>query len=112
MMYSANFFGGENYAVGYATADSPLGPYKKATDNPILEKNTHRQGEVSGTGHNSLLFLNDQIFCVYHGRTTATGQERVVFIDEMEIGQDGQLIVHGPSTHEKSIPDLGNAASK
>lgn len=112
MMYSANFFGGENYAVGYATADSPLGPYKKATDNPILEKNTHRQGEVSGTGHNSLLFLNDQIFCVYHGRTTATGQERVVFIDEMEIGQEGQLIVHGPSTHEKPIPDLGNAHSK
>ena len=29
MMYSANYFGGKNYAVGYATSSSPLGPWKK-----------------------------------------------------------------------------------
>ncbi|MCH5714808.1 glycoside hydrolase family 43 protein [Niabella hibiscisoli] len=29
MMYSANYFGGKNYAVGYATSKSPLGPFKK-----------------------------------------------------------------------------------
>jgi beta-xylosidase len=59
MMYSANYFGGENYAVGYATATSPLGPFTKANSNPILEKNTARGEEVTGTGHNSLVFLED-----------------------------------------------------
>src|SRR3546814_6223392 len=52
MMYSANHFGGEHYAVGYATAESPLGPYVKSPGNPVLEKNTAHGGKVTGTGHN------------------------------------------------------------
>ena len=30
MLYSANFFGGKNYAVGYATSQNPLGPIHKS----------------------------------------------------------------------------------
>jgi beta-xylosidase len=106
MMYSANYFGGENYAVGYATASSPLGPYAKADDNPILEKNTSKGGVVTGTGHNSLVFLadNTKIYGVYHGRTKATGDERVVFIDEMKILDNGKLIVEGPTTEPQPKP--------
>ncbi|WP_066839270.1 glycoside hydrolase family 43 protein [Rufibacter ruber] len=105
MMYSANHFGGENYAVGYATAKSPLGPFKKATNNPILEKNTGKGGDVTGTGHNSIAFAPDgKMFCVYHGRTKATGDERVVFIDPMQITKDGKLVVEGPSTTPKPLP--------
>lgn len=33
MMYSANYFGGKNYAVGYATSKNPLGPFTKASNN-------------------------------------------------------------------------------
>ena len=71
IMYSANFFGGKNYAVGYATADSPLGPYVKAANNPVLEKNVGKGGIVTGTGHNSVTWSRDgkRMFCVYHGRT-------------------------------------------
>ena len=99
MMYSANHFAGAHYAVGYATAKSPLGPYIKSANNPILEKNTHQGGSVSGTGHNSVLFLKDgSMRCVYHGRTTETGTERVVFIDELTIDAQGNLKVHGPTT--------------
>ncbi len=99
MMYSANFFGGENYAVGYATSDSPLGTYVKSADNPVLEKNTAAGGDVTGVGHNSITWSRDgkQLYCVYHGRTTATGDERVVFIDKMSI-RDGKLVVEGPTT--------------
>lgn len=98
MMYSANFFGGENYAVGYATADSPLGPYSKSPDNPVLEKNTPEGGQVTGVGHNSITWSRDgsQMYCVYHGRTKATGDERVVFIDRMSIRSE-KLVVYGPS---------------
>jgi beta-xylosidase len=101
MMFSANFYGGENYAVGYATSRSPLGPFEKSPDNPVLEKNSDRGGVVTGTGHNSITRSRDgrTLYCVYHGRTSATGPERVVFIDRMEI-RDGALTVFGPTTGE------------
>jgi beta-xylosidase len=104
MMYSANFFGGQYYAVGYATSTNPLGPFKKAENNPVLQKNTEKGGDVTGTGHNMVLTLPDgQMYCVYHGRTTKTGDERVVFIDKMEIKTNGGLVVYGPTTDEQTI---------
>lgn len=109
MMYSANHFAGENYAVGYATASAPLGPYSKATNNPVLEKNTPSGGDVTGTGHNSIAFSPDkrEMYCVYHGRTTRTGRQRVVFIDRMEILPGGRLVVHGPTTKPQPLPSSG-----
>lgn len=108
MMYSANYFGGKNYAVGYATAKSPLGPFTKATNNPVLQKNTEKGGIVTGTGHNSVVLSADgkKMFCVYHARTSATGDERVVFIDRMKILKDGTLIVEGPTTSPQRMPEL------
>ncbi|MEJ7587673.1 MAG: family 43 glycosylhydrolase [Ferruginibacter sp.] len=106
LMYSANYFGGKNYAVGYATSGSPLGPFKKAANNPVLQKNTGSGGNVTGTGHNSVTYSPDgkEMFCVYHGRTTETGDERVVFIDRMKILENGQLIVSGPKTSPQAVP--------
>ncbi len=79
MMYSANFFGGQNYAVGYATSKHPLGPFQKAANNPVLQKNTAEGGNVTGTGHNMVLTLPDnQRLCVYHARTNGSGDQRVV----------------------------------
>jgi len=99
MMYSANYYVGENYAVGYATASHPLGPFTKAEDNPVLQKNTESGGIVTGTGHNSVLTLSDgEMYCVYHGRTAKTGEERVVFIDRMEITKGKKIKVYGPTT--------------
>lgn len=104
MMYSANHFAGENYAVGYATSKNALGPFRKAEDNPILQKNTDDGGEVSGTGHNSVFYAPDgkRMFCVYHARTKATGKERIVFINQME-AKAGKITVLGPTN-----PRLGS----
>lgn len=106
MMYSANHYADENYAIGYATSKSPLGPFKKSDNNPILEKNSHKGGNVTGTGHNSVLYIEnlDKIFCVYHGRTSKTGEKRVVFIDEMKINKDESITILGPSTNYKALP--------
>ena len=108
MMYSANFYGGQNYAVGYATSSAPLGPYQKADNNPILEKNINKGGDVTGTGHNSLVFSKDstEIYVVYHGRTKSTGDERVVFIDRLEILENGKLHIDGPTTTNQTLPFL------
>jgi beta-xylosidase len=105
MMYSANYFGGKNYAVGYATSKSPLGPFKKAANNPVLQKNTAKGGIVTGTGHNSITWSPDgkTMLCVYHGRTSKTGDERVVFIDKMKVSK-GILTVDGPTTQTQPKP--------
>ena len=112
MMYSANHFAGQNYAVGYATAASPLGPYTKAANNPVLQKNVAKGGNVTGTGHNSITYSPDgkEMFCVYHGRTAATGDERVVFIDRMKV-ENGKITVYGPTTRPQTAPS-GVAVSK
>jgi beta-xylosidase len=106
LMYSANNVGGINYSIGYATSKSPLGPYVKADNNPVVQKNLDKGGIVSGTGHNSITFSPDgkEMFCVYHGRTPETGNRRVLFIDRMEIKKDGQLVVHGPYTDSQPYP--------
>jgi len=92
MMYSANYFAGANYAVGYARATAPLGSYQKSASNPIIEKNTNRGGVVSGTGHNSLFQDKEgKIRCVYHGRTLKTGDQRIVFISDVFFDEKGQL---------------------
>lgn len=105
IMYSANHFGGQHYAIGYATSTSPLGPFKKADNNPVLQKNTSKGGAVTGTGHNSIAFSPDgkEMFCVYHGRTAKTGNERVVFIDRMQV-KNGRIIIFGPTTTPQPLP--------
>lgn len=100
MMYSANFFGGEHYAVGYATSKNPLGPFVKAENNPVLQKNTSTGGNVTGTGHNMVLTLPDkQKLCVYHARTKDSGNNRIVFISKMNIDKKGILTVEDPSAN-------------
>ncbi|MGJ1236195.1 MULTISPECIES: glycoside hydrolase family 43 protein [Sphingobacterium] len=92
MMYSANYFAGANYAVGYGTATAPLGSYEKSPANPIIEKNTHSGGVISGTGHNSLFSDREgKLRCVYHGRTIKTGDKRMVFISDVFFNENGQL---------------------
>lgn len=49
LSYSVNYFADRRYSVCYATSSSPLGPFRKASENPILEC---REKEFSGPGHN------------------------------------------------------------
>jgi beta-xylosidase len=105
MMYSANYFGGQYYAIGYATAQSPLGPYKKGDNNPVLQRNTASGGTVTGTGHNSIAYSPDgkEMFCVYHARTAKTGEDRVVCLDRMQVA-NGVIKVLGPTTTLQKMP--------
>ena len=91
MTYSGNFFGGPDYAVGYAVGKTPLGPFVKAAENPILE----RYGDVTGTGHSCMLHSPEgELLICYHGRTEKTGQDRVGFISPAEVTPEGRLIIH------------------
>ena len=104
MMYSANHYGGKYYAVGYATSDSPLGPFVKSSSNPVLEENVSKGGTVMGTGHNMVVAMPDSsLYCVYHGRMSSNPGERVVFFDRLEIDSTGVLRVEGPTTTPQTI---------
>lgn len=104
MMYSANAFYGGNYAVGYATADNPLGPFEKSSENPILSENKSRGGSVIGTGHNMALVMPDgNYYTVYHGRMADNPSNRVVLIDKMIFDDQGHLAIEGPTTDLQTI---------
>jgi hypothetical protein len=50
------------------------------------------------------------MFCVYHGRTAATGDERVVFIDRMKV-KAGKITIVGPTTSAQKLPSGVTATS-
>ncbi|WP_341839062.1 glycoside hydrolase family 43 protein [Chitinophaga caseinilytica] len=52
LIYSANDFRNKDYAVGYATAPSPTGPWKKYEGNPVISRQMVQQ---NGTGHGDVL---------------------------------------------------------
>ena len=64
LVYSANDFRNISYAVGYAVAPSPTGPWTKFSANPILSRaNTGK----SGTGHGDIFKAkNGKFYYVFH----------------------------------------------
>jgi GH43 family beta-xylosidase len=107
LMYSANFFGGPDYSVGYATATAPLGPYEKYSQNPILSSGA-LQGRVSGPGHHSVIASPDsrELFIVYHVHADPAvgGGDRRIAIDRIGFRDDGSLYVSGPTVTPQPLP--------
>ena len=106
ILYSANNFESRHYAIGYASADHPLGTFHKSPDNPILETNIPRGGGVSGIGHCSIVrhFKTKELLCVYHGRTVISGSNRVVFIDPFRFKANGAVEILGPTEGSRLPP--------
>ena len=70
MFYSANHFANIDYSVGYATASSPLGPWTKHPDNPIIHRSI--VGE-NGSGHGDIFKgLDGRYYYVYHVHNSDT----------------------------------------
>lgn len=64
LFYSSNHFRNIDYAVGYAIADSPFGPWEKQENSPIIHRSI--VGE-NGSGHGDLFEGPDgKLYYVYH----------------------------------------------
>ncbi|HPJ60674.1 MAG TPA: glycoside hydrolase family 43 protein [Bacteroidales bacterium] len=64
LIYSANDFRNPDYAVGYATSKSPLGPWIKSHDNPIIHRGIVG---VNGPGHGDILAVGRRhLYYVFH----------------------------------------------
>lgn len=89
-MWSEGGWGGPEYSVAYAIADSPLGPFKRI--GKILQQDLN---VATGAGHHSVLQIpgKDEWYIVYHRRplTETHANHRVTCIDKMEFTKDGLI---------------------
>jgi beta-xylosidase len=87
-MWSEGGWGGPHYSVAYATADSPLGPFKRIAK--VLKQDPD---VATGAGHHSVIHdqQHDIWYAVYHRRPLGETDRnhRVTCIDRMEFDQDG-----------------------
>lgn len=89
-MWSEGGWTGPDYAVAYAVADAPTGPFQRV--GTILRQDP---AVATGAGHHSVLHApgSDRWYIVYHRRPLGETDRnhRVVSIDELRFGPDGRI---------------------
>lgn len=105
LFYSANAFDKEEYALGYATCESPLGPCVKAEENPIL----HTSPAAAGPGHGFLVTTPaGESWLLYHAwPPSAVGSVspgRQLWLDRVD-WVDGRPVVKGPTIEAQPAPN-------
>lgn len=107
LFFSGNNYAGFEYAVGYASCQSPVGPCQDAPENPILHSRMDQKPLVVGPGHQTLVQVGDQTWIVYHVwevlSSGMTGSNRFVYMDKVD-WKDGKPIVEGPTTDPEPAP--------
>lgn len=80
------------YSVAYATSNSPLGPFVKAENKPVLKG----KGVVKGAGHHSVVQVpgKDEWYIVYHRFKIpdGNGYNRETCISPMRFDKDGNIL--------------------
>ncbi len=113
LTYSANYYASSDYSVGYATSKSPLGPYVKAEENPILSSGKLK--DVSGPGHHSFVPSPDgsELWIAYHSHTNVKvpSGDRKVNIARAGFTPDGKLYINGPLTTAQPLPSGRNVTN-
>ncbi|WP_211245418.1 glycoside hydrolase family 43 protein [Sphingobacterium alkalisoli] len=97
LMYSANHFESQDYAVGYATSNSPKGPWKKYNGNPILRRDKPAASGLVGTGHGAPFITADGSYnYIYHAHANMNSVgPRTSYINDMTISEDGVIRISG-----------------
>ncbi|MEO6733030.1 MAG: family 43 glycosylhydrolase [Ferruginibacter sp.] len=80
------------YSVAYATSDSPLGPFVKADNYPVLKG----KGVVKGAGHHSVVKVpgKDEWYIAYHRFKIpgGNGYHRETCISPMRFDKEGNIM--------------------
>ncbi len=100
LLYSGSGANTPDYAVGYATADNPLGPFTRAADNPIIK----RSDGVFGPGHGcAVQDAAGKWWHVYHQkRDDSISWPRFIALDPLTFDAEGRL--HGRATRGTPHP--------
>ncbi|HYF64589.1 MAG TPA: glycoside hydrolase family 43 protein, partial [Herpetosiphonaceae bacterium] len=107
MFFSANFYAGEQYAVGYATCQGALGPCQDAPENPVLSSLMDRSPPVVGPGHQDIVEVGGETWLVYHAweilSSGLRGDRRFMWMDRVEWKDDRPDIL-GPTLDPQPRP--------
>lgn len=100
LIYSANHYQCKDYAVGYATSESPLGPWKKFEGNPILRRDMPAAGGLAGVGHGAPFQCADGSWkYIFHAHEFAGDGEgvgkRSSYIQDLYFTEDGEIRIDG-----------------
>ncbi len=90
-MWSEGGWGGPDYRVAYAIADSPFGPFKREATILKTDENI-----ATGAGHHSVIQVpgTDDYYIVYHRHPLGAtdGNNRVTCMDKMLFDKDGRIL--------------------
>lgn len=107
LTYSGTGYDSIEYAVGYATSDSPMGPFERYKANPVLSYTS----KIHGPGHHSFTTSPDgsELFIVYHIHyNTTTVQPRIMAIDRVRFVPraygTSRLEIYGPTHTSQLLP--------
>jgi beta-xylosidase len=108
LFFSANNYGGHEYAVGYATCETAMGPCEDSPDNPILASRLPEKPLVIGPGHQTIIQDDDgDLWLVYHVWEVLSsgirGDRRFMYIDPL-VFEDGVPDILGPTTGYQPEP--------
>ncbi len=100
LMYSGSRADSPHYAIGYATSQSPLGPFEKYEKNPIAK----RTDSVIGPGHHCVIKgPNGDLWMLYHQKWDAKiNFHRFLALDKIWFDESG--IMHSRVTNGTSEP--------
>lgn len=89
LMYSGSPANSANYAIGYATAKSAVGPFVKQPGNPIAR----RSENVFGPGHHAVIEgPGDKLWMVYHQKVNeGQNYHRFIAIDPLWFDEEGVI---------------------
>jgi beta-xylosidase len=108
LFYSGNNYAGIEYAVGYATCQTPMGPCEDAPENPILASRMNEKPIVVGPGHQTIIEDDDgETWIVYHVWEVTSaglrGTRRFMWIDRL-VWNEGKPDITGPNTNAQPLP--------
>jgi beta-xylosidase len=111
LFYSANDYGSDKYAMGYATATAVTGPYTDRSTEPWVAS----EGEASGPGGQEVFELDGQQWMIYHAWKAGEegypeGGARAMWMDRLtwKDGPPGEAVpvLEGPTEDPQPRPGL------
>ncbi len=115
--YSTNNYTSSMYQVGMAVSESPVGPFRKLTEEEgglLICSSSTGSRTVSGAGHHSFMTIGDQLYITYHrhedylvggaDRYAATDEVKWITVKDIN-GQDMDIpYVNGPTDSMQPLP--------
>lgn len=97
LIYSANPYQSQDYAVGYAEGCSPFGPWAKYSANPILRRDLPAAAGLFGTGHGAPFMTAEGTYkYIFHAHASATAiSPRSSYINDLNISSFGEMSIGG-----------------